>query len=158
MRMLTGVLVALWIGAAATTARAEDARPALAQRYVELAVGEGVEKTLREAVRIELAAATGYSDAERAWLGENAPRILAVHTQRMLERMTGVYAERFTEEELRALVAFHDSAIGRSIAVKESAIALDQRMEVLALQQAYTQELMGKFCAAFSCNGPTAKP
>ena len=68
------------------------------------------------------------------------------------------YAERFTEDELRALVAFHDSAIGRSIAVKESAIALDQRMEVLALQQAYTSELMGKFCAAFSCSGAAAKP
>lgn len=158
MRVLTGVMVALWLGAAATTARAEDDRPALAQRYVELVVGEGVEKTLSEAVRVELAAATGYSDAERAWLGENAPKILAVHTEQMLERMTGVYAERFTEDELRALVAFHDSAIGRSISAKEDAIALDQRMEVLALQQAYTNELMGKFCAAFSCNGPTIQP
>lgn len=56
MRILTGLLVALVMGAAVTMARAEDARPALAQRYVELAVGEGVEKTLREAVRVELAA------------------------------------------------------------------------------------------------------
>lgn len=158
MRILTGLLIALLIGAAVTTASAEDARPALAQRYVELAVGEGVEKTLREAVRVELAAATGYSEAERAWLGQNAPRIPAVHMEKMLERMTGLYAERFTEEELRALVAFHDSAIGRSIAAKDDAIALDQRMEVLALQQAYTSELMGKFCAAFSCNGAAAKP
>lgn len=158
MRVLTGVMIALWFGVAATTASAEDTRPALAQRYVELVVGEGVEKTLREAVRVELTAATGYSDAERAWLGENAPKILAIHTERMLERMTGVYAERFTEGELRALVAFHDSAIGRSISAKEDAIALDQRMEILALQQAYTNELMGKFCAAFSCNGPTAQP
>lgn len=158
MRILTGVVVALLLGAAVTTARAEDARPALAHRYVELAVGEGVEKTLREAVRVELAAATGYSDEERAWLGQNAPRILAVHMELMLERMTGLYAERFTEEELQALVAFHDSAIGRSIAAKESAIALDQRMEILSLQQAYSNELMAKFCGAFSCNGAAAKP
>ncbi|MET4683033.1 DUF2059 domain-containing protein [Brevundimonas faecalis] len=162
MRTPTGLLIALSLslslGLAVSPASAQDARSALAERYVELAVGGGVKQTLNEAVAVELAAATGYSDAERAWLGENAPRILGVHIERMMERMKTLYAERFTEEELRAMVAFRDSPVGRSVTVKENAVAVDQRMEILGLQQAYSQELMAGFCAAFTCEGAAPRP
>ena len=98
--------------------------------------------------------AFGKSDApaeERAWLTENISAAFQVAMDATFADLTDDVAEIYTAEELEAMIAFSDTPLGRSIAVK--GFELGVRMQTVMtphLTAAFTQ-LGEKYCARFEC-------
>lgn len=60
----------------------------------------------------------GMSGTERLAFDEVMAEVMQTTMARMVDGMTGVYADIYTHEELAALVEFYESPVGRSIMEK----------------------------------------
>lgn len=128
-----------------------DPREALAQRYVDLTTGSA-DKIVRQMMSQTISGFGPEVDSDhRQWFLNNAADILMPHMQRFIADIRADIQTRFTVTELEAMIAFYDAPQGRAIAAKQAEMggALGIRME--AFQQAYTVDLMTKFCGAFDC-------
>ena len=136
----------------------EDAahRLELAERYLELAQGDSLAELAQTYIDEMLAADTQSPAEHREWFRINLPREMTSLMTNLVDGLVPVYADRFTAEELAALVAFHETPLGRSIAQKQVEIGMDQAlaMEVAVLQ--FQADLMRKFCTEFDCSEPAA--
>lgn len=154
MRSILALGVACLILAAPPAARAQEAdtRPALAERYIQLAMAGNLDKMIRDIMAAELAGLADDMPADQfAWFRDNASEILNRHIQSMVADMTRYHAEHFTVGELEALIAFYDSPTGRTIAIKQMEMGIEQGRQMQAFTEAYTIELLTKYCAAFDC-------
>lgn len=131
-------------------------RRELAERYLELAQGDSL-ADLAQAYIDQLLAADTQSPAEhREWFRVNLPREMTNLMATLIDGMVPAYADRFTVEELTALVAFHETPLGRSIAQKQVEVGMDQGLAMEAAVLRFEADLMRKFCTAFDCSEPTA--
>lgn len=153
IRILTVLTAALLLSAA--PAVAQDAglarRHALAERYVELVQTDSLGKIVSGVMEEALASEGDMPDDMRAFMREQLPIYLLRMVEQMMTDMTPIYARTYTEEELRALIAFYDTPLGQSIARKdiELGVETNEIMERALLQM--MTEFQTKFCAAFEC-------
>lgn len=146
-----GVAAALlWSGSA--RAQEADQRLALAERYVELSLGENLNKVFSDMAEQIVAQYPDPNGPEAQWMRRNLPGFAQDIADGVAEATAPVYAERMTLEELTALVEFYDTPLGRRILNKsvELTIELQPAMDAIAIQEA--QELFTKFCAEFDCD------
>lgn len=161
MRVFAVLFAAVLMVAGPALAQDEGAsrRMALAERYVQLSVGDHLADVLEAQVRDELLKTDNLPAAERAWMAENMPGILMRAMEGLMADVVPLYAERFTEPELEALVAFFEGPMGQSIAVKQMEVGIEMQELMTPVLSAFLIELMTKYCAEFACdpNGlPTA--
>lgn len=153
------VVIAAIVGLAfATHASAQTSeRQVLAERYVELSI-VGMDKTLQGLLEAQIAQWDASMPAEEArWFRRHALQIMQTHMQPMIDEMTRDYAERFSEAELSALVAFYETPMGRGIARKQLEAGVAQGQAMQQFETAYLTDLMTKFCAEFDCEGGLPK-
>lgn len=144
---------------AAGGAVAQDgSREALARRYVEISTS-GMEKVIEAVLATELADAD-LDPEHRQWFSAQAPAIMVRHMRVLINGMVDDFAERFSQEELQALVDFYGSAQGRRIAYKQLQHGADGGAALMNFQVGYITELTNKFCAEFGCDveEPSAAP
>lgn len=131
-----------------------DPREALAQRYVDLTTG-GADKIVRQMMTQTISGFGPEVDSDhRQWFLNNAADILMPHMPHMQRFIADIRADiqtRFTVAELEAMIAFYDAPQGRAIAAKQAEMGGALGMRMQAFQQAYTVDLMTKFCGAFDC-------
>ncbi|QBQ47647.1 DUF2059 domain-containing protein [Brevundimonas naejangsanensis] len=148
---LAVALLASIPAAQAQQAQQADRRAALAERYVELSI-VGLEKTVRDGIARQMEEhGSAMPEAHAQWFRVNAPTILLPHLQRMIEAMKRDYAERFTEQELAALVAFYEAPMGRAIARKQMDMGVEEGQRMAAFEAAFMNDLLTKYCGAFDC-------
>lgn len=138
----------------ATPAR-DDAvvRRELAERYIALTEGEGIAEVMASMTEDLMAMTPDMPEDQRAWFRRTLPAEMTAFADRLMEQMIPLYAEAMTIDELNALIAFHETPLGRSIARKQ--IELGARMGVMMefAQIEFQLQLMQKYCAAFDCTG-----
>ncbi|MFE9084076.1 DUF2059 domain-containing protein [Brevundimonas sp. NPDC003935] len=96
-------------------------------------------------------------EEQARWFRRHALQIMNTHMRPMIDEMTRDYAERFSEAELRALVAFYETPMGRGIARKQMEAGMAQGEIMQRFEVAYLTDLMTKFCAEFDCQAEAPK-
>jgi hypothetical protein len=155
MRRVFSLLVLL--GGLASPALAQDdpaTREALAERYVEATVRDGMSKVLDELLDEELRV-TELPQEQAAWMQANVPTILRTHLEPMIDDMEQAYADGLTEQELQALVDFYETPMGQTLALKQFKIGSRQGEQFVAFMTNYLTDLATKFCAEFDCPAGT---
>eukprot|EP01035_Chromulina_nebulosa_P054934 gene54934-75276_t len=111
-------------------ARAQDGdtsvRAALAERLISAMVRDGIDKVMDGVIAQMLTASPDITEEQAAWTRANVPEIMGRHLDVMIGESEALYAERFTEQELRALVEFYETPRGRAIALKQSEVGAQQ--------------------------------
>lgn len=157
MRVLLMRVVAAALSVGPAMAQDADPRNALAARLVEVSQGAKMNQQIVAMVEGELEDLDGVPDDQAAWMRANAPRLALRMVGKILEELTTVYAEAFTERELRAQIAFFETPEGRTIADKSVALGERQAVIVAEAQLAYFSELTTKYCAEFDCPAAAEK-
>ena len=157
MRILLLSCFAACLVSGSVQAQEVDARGELASRLVDVSQGAKMTQQIQDMVRQELDDLSGMPEAEAVWMRANAPRMAIRMVDDILERLTAVYAETYTEQELRAQIAFFETPEGRTIADKGVALGQRQAAIIGEAQVGYITELMSKYCAQFSCPDDVAK-
>jgi len=88
---------------------------------------------------------------QRALLGQAAAEAEQDTAGRMLERLGPVFAERFTDSELQAIVAFYESAAGKALVARTPAFAAQMNPTLQALMPQMLADLNERFCAKAGC-------
>lgn len=153
MRVL-GIIAASVALLCAAPVAAQDApsteQLALAQRYLELSQGTA----MTDLIEAQLEEAYGKSElsaAEREWLTTNmTTTIERVMEQSMLDIRDDV-ALLFTEEELRATIAFYETPIGQSVVTKSIELGMDMQQAMIPHLIEGMTKLGEKYCARFTC-------
>jgi uncharacterized protein len=156
MRILGILLACMLAVGAATSAKAEgdaDRRLALARELVELSQGDNVEKSIRGVVDGQMSNLQGLTDTQAEWMRENAADIMVRLSHGLIDQMVTATAETYTVEELQAQVDFYHTPVGTAIAAKAFDLGVRQGQVIAQFQMDFMQELIGKFCAEFSCPG-----
>ena len=156
MRLLAGIAAVLMVSASPVVAQeapdpAREAQLDLADRYLELAQGSGMDKAVRQ--QLEAFYAEGaLPEDQRVWLTETMATVYEDVMALVIAEVRDDVADRFTAAELEALIAFYDTPMGRSIVGKEVELSL-------AMEQAMMPHLMSrmaavgeKFCLRFDCS------
>lgn len=155
MRIFLILMMAGAMSAFATQTRAQEGdaqtRAALAERLIDAMVRESIDKVVDDVIGQMLSENSGAGDAQVAWTRATLPEMMGRHMEGLIDDMEGLYAERFTEQELRALVEFYETPMGRTIARKQNEVGAQQGLEMEAFMQAFMTEYIGKYCAEFGC-------
>lgn len=151
MRLMIVALVCALFAAPAALADSPAERQALAERYVRISMA-GFDKLMQQHIDAEAQSlADVLSEEHSRWLRANTIVIMNTHLRPMVDGIARDYAERFTQDELTAMVAFYEGPMGREIARKEMEAGLDQNDLIAQFQIGFLTDLFGRFCATFDC-------
>lgn len=144
-------LVLLWGMPAAAQEAADADREVLAERYIQLAVGDNLSKSI-EAYVAELLAADASADPDQTeWAEQNLPGLMLAMIDDLMGQLAPIYAEVMTQEELEALIVFYETPIGREVARKTVTLSIQTEPLLQAAVERYMEEFLTKYCARFSC-------
>lgn len=139
----------------AAPAFAQDApsaeRLALADRFLALSQGDAME----EAIKAQLDEAYGKSElpaAEREWLMTNMTVTITRVMEQALVDLRDDVAALFTEEELRATIAFYETPVGQSVVNKSVEIGIEMEEVMMPHLLEGMTRLGEKYCARFTCD------
>ena len=71
--------------------------------------------------------------------------------RKMVERLIPIFAERFTENELEQIVAFHESEAGKALTARTPAFAAQMEPTFRSLAPEMLADLNTRFCARAGC-------
>lgn len=153
MRIVSSLAVAAVLAAAPPTLAQEApsaAQLALAERYLELSQSTAMNETIAREMEQSLGKAE-LSAEQRDWLTRNMTSTLVDIIESSFAELADDVALLFTEEELRAAIAFHETPVGRSFNDKsmELGIRIEQTMGPRVIQG--LTALAEKYCARFDC-------
>jgi hypothetical protein len=123
----------------------------LAGQFVELSILEPMRKNTEAMVETSLAEGSDMTPEQSAWWGRQLPEFFAAISEDIAAAVTPYYAERLTEAELEALLAFYGTPAGREIMRKTTQIGFETGELVLQTAGAAMGELLAKFCTEFDC-------
>lgn len=165
--MLSVAAPAMASEAPAPAAAAQDAeraeKLALAERFLAVIQGEKMMNVLMETMIDPMLADPRIPADKREVIREIALESFAVVIPQMMDATVEIYADAFTVEELREVVAFYESPVGRSMMAKT--VMLTQRSNELYGQfvPILEAEMMKRMCSRLGECGtgasaaPTAK-
>ena len=84
------------------------------------------------------------------------PEIMGRHLDVMIDQTETLYAERFTEDQLRALVEFYETPEGRAISLRQQEVSVVVGEGLMTFMRAFVTDYRAKYCAAFDCPAPTS--
>jgi len=159
MKFLRGLLLALAIMAAPAAANAQTAgqddaaeRLALANKFIVLVQGEQMGASMRQMMGMITPQNSRLPPEQQAIINDVTGEMVEVMLPRMFEAMAPVYADIFTVEELRGLVAFYESDIGQSM-VRKSFEAAPRIAEVtMGLMPEMMGEMADRMCDRLGCS------
>lgn len=158
-KFLGGLLLALMLLAAPAAASAQtpadpDAaeRLALANKFIVLMQGDQMAASLHQMMTMVVPVQDGMSAEDRQMINEVTGEMMEVMLPRMFEAMAPVYADIFTLEELRGLVAFYESDIGRSLVRKSFEAAPRIAEVVMDVMPGVMTEMADRMCDRMECN------
>lgn len=153
MRFLIALF--LMLSATALPAKAQDSvspdQQALASRFIELSLGDNLSKAMNDYIDQMVAADSNLEPDQADWMRANLPAAALDMVEELAAQLVPVYAEVLTEQELRALVEFYDTPMGREIARKMVTLTLESEEMVQGAMERFTTEIFTKFCAEFEC-------
>lgn len=155
MRILAPlVLVMTLLFAGTASAQNADAGPRLqlAERYIELSLGDNVSKMVAQMVEEELASNPDMSDRERRWMRANLPVMVLDMINGLARDLAPVYAQAFTIEELESLVTYYSSPIGQAVAAKQFELGAQEQVMMEAALLGFFEAFVGKYCREFDCD------
>jgi hypothetical protein len=88
---------------------------------------------------------------QRNLLKQAASEAEADTARKMVERLTPIFAERFTEKELEEIVAFHESEAGKALTARTPAFAAQMEPTFRSLAPEMLADLNTRFCAKAGC-------
>lgn len=137
----------------ATTAKDAALKLQLANRFISLIqgdqMGEMMSQMMSGVMEDELEGMSGpqasdYRAAMSAMMGQMMPRLL--------DAIAPVYAEIFTAEELRGLVAFYESDLGRSLIAKSYEAGPRMSEAIQAAMPAILSDMAVVVCDQLKCS------
>ena len=138
-----------------TPPSAEQTR--LAERYLRLVQTEQMGKFITEMIDQQMAG-DGQSGAdERDFMRRQGAPAIRRMIESVMRQLAPVVAEIHTEAELRALIAFYETPLGQSIALKQLELGVRQEQLMMPALNEMMTSLMTKYCAEFDC-GTGATP
>lgn len=162
MRTLLITLMAGALCALAPQAMAQDGEAAvrgqLSERLIDAMVRDNIEKIMEDVVEQVVTSHGHMTDEQAAWTRSNVPEIMGRHIEVMIDQTETLYAEHFTEAELRAMVEFYETPQGRAIATKQNEVGAIQGQGIMAFMQAFVTDYRDKYCAAFTCPASAVTP
>lgn len=157
MRRLVSVLFAIGLLCAPAVAAAQDEgreqRLALAERAIQASQADQMaDQMLAIMQAFPRPSLDRMTPQERIALDEVMAETMDTMMIRMVEGMTGVYADLFTLEELEAMAVFYESPIGQSIITK-SMQATPQIIELVrALMPDMMRQMVNGMCDRLECS------
>lgn len=126
-------------------------RSALSRELIDLSAGPNFMKEFERVIGEQLTGIDQKGGEEAAWVRTNIPPMLNRMVVRLMDDMVPVYAELFTEEELRAQIDFYRSPIGRAVAAKSIPLGVGVQEAQTGVLSSFMTELESKYCARFDC-------
>ena len=126
-------------------------RSALSRELIDLSAGPNFMKEFERVMGEQLTGIDQKGGEEAAWVRTNIPPMLNRMVVRLMDDMVPVYAELFTEEELRAQIDFYRSPIGRAVAAKSIPLGVGVQEAQTGVLASFMTELESKYCARFDC-------
>ena len=155
LRFFTGLCAALAVLVAPLAASARDEaseRLDLAYRFVALMQVEDMAKAMEESF-MGLFPTTAAMDPEDARaVQETMSEMMQEYMPALFKAMAPVYAETFTLEELRALVAFYESDVGRSMVRKSYEAAPRIAVVAQTVLPPVLERAMDRLCDRLECS------
>ena len=155
LRLITGLCAALALLGAPLAAQARDEateRLDLAHRFVALMQAEDMGEALGQSLGGLFPSIEDLPPAEARAVEETMSEMMQDYMPALFKAMAPVYADIFTLEELRALVAFYESDVGRSM-VRKSYEAMPR---ITAVSQdvlpAVLSRAMDRLCDRLECS------
>lgn len=158
--LLAGVMVVTPLAAQAVTpvTSVQDAaasRMALSRRYVELMQSDQVGDAIRGLIAADAQndpEALALPAEERRFISELTAELTTEAMPLMLDQLVPVYAEVFTEEELRALIAFYETPMGREITRKTTASMPEANAAIMAVMPQLVDKMVTRMCVYYECS------
>lgn len=155
LRFFAGLCAVLVVLAAPLTASARDEaseRLDLAYRFVALMQVEDMAQALGESFEGMFPTTSGMPPEEARAVQETLSEMMQEYMPALFKAMAPVYADIFTLEELRALVAFYESDVGRAM-VRKSYEAVP-RITVVAqnVLPPVLERAMDRLCDRLECS------
>jgi hypothetical protein len=154
-RLFTGLCAAIFLFSAPLAAQARDEaaeRLDLAHRFVALMQAEDMGEALGQSLGGLFPSIEDLPPAEARAVEETMSEMMQDYMPALFKAMAPVYADIFTLEELRALVAFYESDVGRSM-VRKSYEAMPR---ITAVSQEVLPAVLGRamdrLCDRLECS------
>jgi hypothetical protein len=137
----------------ATQAKADALKLQLANRFIAAMQGDQMGEMIAQMSTAMLPESMqGASTEELARYRETMGEISSRMMPRIFEAMAPIYADIFTVEELRALVEFYESDIGRSMMTKSYEAAPRMAEAMQAVMPAIMADMAVVICERFECS------
>jgi hypothetical protein len=131
---------------------------ALSRRYVDLMQGDQLRAAVRDMVEGQAQAEAGtLPEADRRFLTDLTVEIVGDLVPAMMDELVPVYAVVFTEAELESLVAFYDSAEGRSIITKTFASMPEADAAMMTVIPLMLDKMAVRMCDHYGCDPVAAR-
>ncbi|MBL0969344.1 MAG: DUF2059 domain-containing protein [Brevundimonas sp.] len=152
--LMAVTLLAMPVAASAQTAQGEGAeRLALANKFVVLMQGDQLASSMGQMMSVLGPPPNSNMTAEeREIFNDVTNDMVAVMLPRIFEAMAPIYADIFTLEELRGLVAFYESEIGQSLITKSYAASPRIAAVVQGIMPGVMSEMGDRLCDRLSCS------
>lgn len=150
---------------AAPAAMAQDGQPAaatpsarqleLTRRYIDLTMTDQFADSLRQVIMAQAEIdpnARSLPEADRRFIAELSAELTTDMIPQMLDAMAPVYARTFTEAELEALIAFYDSAMGKSIIEKTMIIMPEANAAAMTVMPQLMDKMAARMCQYYGCD------
>ena len=155
LRFFTGLCAALVMMAAPLSASARDEaseRLDLAYRFVALMQVEDMAKAMEESFAGLFPATAGMAPGDARAVEETMSEMMQEYMPALFKAMAPVYADIFTLEELRALVAFYESDVGRSMVRKSYEAAPRIGVVAQTVLPPVLERAMDRLCDRLECS------
>lgn len=168
MAVVAGLALAVGAGARAGTTEAPDpTKLALAKRYYGAMHMErtmdGMMRSMVPVISQSIAKANpNLTEQERTAVAEAATESAAAASTRIVDRITPIIAETFTEQELRDLVNFYEGPTGQAIVDKMPTVMAKFAPQMKELVPEMEADSRQRICARIDCSklakAPPAHP
>jgi hypothetical protein len=127
------------------------------QRLVQISLTERLrpqlEASYRQQVTALLPADPPPSEATNRIIDEVVGAVIDQKLADLEERLAAIFAEHFTPDEIRQLLAFHESEVGRKSLAASAAMAGESRAAIQQWSQEFEQALFERLTDRFTAEG-----
>ena len=155
LRFFTGFCAALVVLAAPLSASARDEtseRLDLAYRFVALMQVEDMAEAMEESFVGLFPTTAGMDPEDARAVQDTLSEMMQEYIPALFKAMAPVYADIFTLEELRALVAFYESDVGRSMVRKSYDAAPRIAVVAQTVLPPVLERTMDRLCDRLECS------
>lgn len=139
---------------APTAAKPADTKMALAKRVFDaMRFSELIGKMLDDMDPLmAMGESSALSDKDSKLMRESVREAMMAKMPVYVDAMTKLYADTFTEEELRAMAEFYESPVGQSVLRKSANLTAPATKAMMDLMPELLADTLTRFCSKTECN------